>query len=272
MLDMVHLFIRCMTWSFHRSYARYGLIICLMQDMVLLSAYIWHGRLFCHMLNSFTYDTNQWYMQCILSIYDILSIIDVTGVRCDRWSVPIRYSWSLLDVRWWRWLGIVKMTYISHSVMHPLIIKSFLNLFIELLLRMRTCRRLNVIIIAGSIPSLDCGTVLLNLEGRIWCKMATMIVVMMAMIMIMLAIVVIMLTMVVIMLVVLIVAPSFVDSFCNWLVHNCIVKHVHVLHAWYHHYCRVIAIVGLWPHWHMLALGGSRCAWSHFSAYVPQLS
>ena len=151
MYDMVLSSVLCPIWSHHLSYAGHGPIICLR-----------HGRLFCHMLNSFTHDTNQWYMQCILSIYDILSIIDVTGVRCDRWSVPIRYSWSLLDVRWWRWLGIVKMTYISHSVMHPLIIKSFLNLFIELLLRMRTCRRLNVIIIAGSIPSLDCGTVLLN--------------------------------------------------------------------------------------------------------------
>jgi hypothetical protein len=163
---------QCLTWSTYLSDVWHGSFIDLMPDMVssfvlcrtwsYYLSYIWHGRLFCHMLNSFTHDTNQWYMQCMLSIYDILSIIDVTGVRCDRWSVPIRYSWSLLDVRWWRWLGIVKMTYISHSVMHPLIIKSFLNLFIELLLRMRTCRRLNVIIIAGSIPSLDCGTVLLN--------------------------------------------------------------------------------------------------------------
>ena len=91
MPDMVSSFVLCRTWSYYLSY-------------------IWHGRLFCHMLNSFTHDTNQWYMQCMLSIYDILSIIDVTGFRCDRWSVPIRYSWSLLDVRWWRWLGIVKMT------------------------------------------------------------------------------------------------------------------------------------------------------------------
>ena len=68
--------------------------------------------------------------------------------------------------------------------------------------------------------------------------MATIIVMMMAMglimlamVAIMLAMVVIMLSMVVIMLVVLIVAPSFVDSFCHCLVHNCFVKHVHVLHA-----------------------------------------
>ena len=62
-----------------------------------------------------------------------------------------------------------------------------------------------------------------------WCKMATMIV------------------MVVIMMV--IVTPSFVDSFCHWLVHNWIVRHVHLLHAWYH-YCRVIAIAGVWYYWH----------------------
>ena len=99
--------------------------ICLMYD----TSYAWHGRLFCHMLNSFTHATNQWYMQCMLSIYDMLSIIDVTGVRYDRWSAPIRYSWSLLHVRRWRWLGIVMVTYIIHSVMHPLIIKSLLNSF-----------------------------------------------------------------------------------------------------------------------------------------------
>ena len=199
------------TWSFHLPYA-------------------WPGRLFCHMLNSFTHATNQWYMPCMLSIYDMLSIIDVTGARYDRWGALIRYSWSLHDVRWLWWLGIVMMIYISHSVMHPLIIKSLLNSFIKVLLRLLTCHILNVIIIAGALPSLDCGTVLFNWAGRIWCKMATMIVMKMAM--------------VVIMLVVLIVAPSFVDSFCHWLVHNCIVKHFHVLHAWYHHYCRVIAIAG----------------------------
>jgi len=89
-----------------------------------------------------------------------------------------------------------------------------------------------------------------------WCKMATMIVMMMAM--------GVMLVMVAIMLAMLIVAPSFVDSFCHWLVHNCIVKHVHVLHAWYRHYCRVIAIAGLWHHWLRLAQDGSRRAWSQF--------
>ena len=47
----------------------------------------------------------------------------------------------------------------------------------------------------------------------------------------MMAMVMIMLAMVAIMLVVLIVALSFVDSCCHGLVHCCIVKHVHVLHA-----------------------------------------
>ena len=159
---------RCLTWSTDLSDVWHGPFICLMPDMVASSflcmtwsyylSYVWQCRLFCHMLNSFTHATNQWYKPCILSIYDILSIIDVIGVRFDRWSAPIRYSWSLLDVRWWGWLGIVMVTYIIHSVMHPLIIKSFHNSFIQLLLRMRTCRRLNVIIIAGSIPSLDCDT------------------------------------------------------------------------------------------------------------------
>jgi hypothetical protein len=43
--------------------------------------------------------------------------------------------------------------------------------------------------------------------------MATMIVMMMAMVVIMMAMV--------------IVTLSFVESFCHWLVHSCIVKHVH---------------------------------------------
>ena len=130
---------RCLTWSTDMSDVWHGPFICLMHDMVLLSVLCltwsynlscaWYGRLFCHMLNSFTYATNQWYMQCMLSIYDMLSIIDVTGVRYDRWSAPIRYSWSLLHVRRWRWLGIVMVTYIIQSVMHPLIIKSLLNSF-----------------------------------------------------------------------------------------------------------------------------------------------
>ena len=111
----------------------------------------------------------------------------------------------------------------------------------------------------GSLWLLGCNTILLNWAGRSWCKMATMFV--MAMGVIMLAMVVIMLAMVVMM---VIVAPSFVDSFRHWLVHNCIVKHVHVLHAWYHHYCRVIAIAGLWHHWHRLAPGGSLFSWSQF--------
>ena len=102
MYDMVLSSVLCMTWSFHLSYAWYGLIICLLQDMVLLSVLY---PTWSTVLNSFTHATNQWYMQCMLSIYDILSIIDVTGVRCERWSAPIRYSWSLLDVRCWRWLG-----------------------------------------------------------------------------------------------------------------------------------------------------------------------
>jgi len=59
-------------------------------------------------------------------------------------------------------LGIVMVTYIIHSVMHPLIIKSLLNSFIKVLLRLLTCHILNVIIIAGALPSLDCGTVLFN--------------------------------------------------------------------------------------------------------------
>ena len=58
-----------------------------------------------------------------------------------------------------------------------------------------------------------------------WCKMATMIVI------------------------VYIVTTLFVDSFCHWLVRNWIVKHVHLLHAWYH-YCRTITIAGVWYHWH----------------------
>ena len=265
MLDMVHGSVWCMTWSFHLSYAWYGLIICLLQDMVLLSVLY---PTWSTVLNSFTHATNQWYMQCMLSIYDILSIIDVTGVRCERWSAPLRYSWSLLDVRWWRWLGIVMVTYIINSVMHPLIIKSFLNSFIQLLLRMRTCRRLNVIIIAGSIPSLDCGTVLLNLAGRIWCKMATMIVMMMAMVMIMLAIVVIVM-------VIFIVTPSSVDSCCHWLVHCCNVKHVHLLHVRYHHYCRSSRSQECGTTdtgWIELAQGGLLCVRSQFSTCIPQLS
>ena len=238
---------RCLTWSTDLSDVWHGPFICLMHDMVLLSVLCltwsynlscaWYGRLFCHMLNSFAHATNQWYMQCMLSIYDMLSIIDVTGVRYDRWSAPIRYSRSLLDVRRWRWLGIVMVTYIIHSVMHPLIIKSLLNSFIKVLLRLLTCHILNVIIIAGALPSLDCGTVLFNWAGRIWCKMATMIVMIMAMVVIMLAMVVIMMVMVN-------VTPSFVDAFCIWLDHSCYVKHVNLLHVWFHHYCRVIAIAG----------------------------
>ena len=107
----------------------------------------------------------------------------------------------------------------------------------------------------GSMRTLECSHSLQLVAT--WCKMVEMSGMMMAMVMIMLA-------MVAIMLVVLIVAPSFVDSFCHWLVYNCIVKHVHVLHAWYHHYCRVIAIAGLWHHWHRLVQGGSLCAWSQF--------
>jgi hypothetical protein len=41
------------------------------------------------------------YEICMLSIYDMLPIIDVTGVRYGRWGALIRYNWSLPDVRWW---------------------------------------------------------------------------------------------------------------------------------------------------------------------------
>jgi len=78
MYDMVLSSVSCMTWSYYLSYVWHGPIICLVLDMVDCS--------------SFTHATNQWYMQCMLSIYDMLSIIDVTGVRYDRWSAPIRYS------------------------------------------------------------------------------------------------------------------------------------------------------------------------------------
>jgi hypothetical protein len=79
--------------------------------------------------------------------------------------------------------------------------------------------------------------------------MATMIVMMMAMVMIMLANVV---------MVMVIVTPSSVDSCCHWLVHCCNVKHVHLLHVWYHHYCRANAIVGVWYHWHRVDRTGTR--------------
>ena len=179
------------------------------------------------------------------------------------------------------------VTYTIHSVMNPLIMESFLNSFILVLLRLLTCHILNVIIILGSISSLDYCTVLSNLAGRIWCKIATMIVmmiamvvimlamvvimpamvaIMLAMVVIMLAMVVIMLAMVVTMMVMAIVTPSFVDSFCHWLVHCSIVKHVHLLHVWYHHYCRVIAIAGVWYHWPQVDCTGTRgllCTRSH---------
>ena len=122
-LDMV----RCLTWSTDLTDVWHSSPICLMYDMILSSVWFitwsfplpdaWPGRLFCHMLNSFTHATNQWYMQCMLSIYDMLPIIDVTGVRYDRWGALIRYSWSLHDVRWWWWLGIVMLTSLFHAVM-----------------------------------------------------------------------------------------------------------------------------------------------------------
>ena len=161
---------------------------------------------------------------------------------CNRGSIrSLECSDSLQLVATWcktvEMIGDSDGDIMIHSVMHSLIIKSLLNSFIKVLLRLLTCHILNVIIIAGALPSLDCGTVLFNWAGRIWCKMATMIVMIMAMVVIMLAMVVIMMVMVN-------VTPSFVDAFCIWLDHSCYVKHVHLLHVWFHHYCRVIAIAG----------------------------
>ena len=90
---------RCLTWSTDLTDVWHVSPICLMHDMILSSVwcitwffhlpyacitwffhlpYAWPGRLFCHILYSFTHVTNQWYMQCMLSIYDMLPIIDVT--------------------------------------------------------------------------------------------------------------------------------------------------------------------------------------------------
>ena len=103
-LDMV----RCLTWSTDLIDVWHSSSICLMHVMILSSVwfitwsfhlpYAWPGRLFCHMLNSFTRAINHWYIRCMLSIYDMQPIIDVTGVRYDRWGALIR--WSLHDVRW----------------------------------------------------------------------------------------------------------------------------------------------------------------------------
>ena len=119
-----------------------------------------------------------------------------------------------------------------------------------------TCYMLSVIIIAGLIWSLGCDTVLYNRAGRIWCKMAmvvimlAMVVIMKAMVVIMKAIVIVMMmvVVVVIMMAVVIVTPSFIDYCWHGLVHSCIVKHVH------HHYFRVMwditTTAGVWYHWH----------------------
>ncbi len=103
---------RCLTWSTDVTDVWHGSSIYLMHDMIVSSVwcmtwschlpYAWPGRLFCHMFNSFTRAINHWYIQCMLSIYDMQPIIDVAGVRDDRWGALIR--WSLHDVRWRRWL------------------------------------------------------------------------------------------------------------------------------------------------------------------------
>jgi len=91
-LDMV----RCLTGSTDLTDVWHSSPICLMHVMILSSVwfitlsfrlpYAWPGRLFCHILNSFTHATNKWCIQCMLSIYDMLPIIDVIGARYDRWG------------------------------------------------------------------------------------------------------------------------------------------------------------------------------------------
>ena len=99
---------RCLTWSTDLTNVWHGSSIYLLHDMIVSSVwcmtwschlpYAWPGRLFCHMFNSFTRAINHWYIRCMLSIYDMQPIIDVTGVWYDRWGALIR--WSLHDVRW----------------------------------------------------------------------------------------------------------------------------------------------------------------------------
>ena len=94
----------------------------------------------------------------------------------------------------------------------------------------------------GSIGTLECSHSLQLVAT--WCKMVEMIATMMAI--------------VVIVMVIVIVTPSSVDSCWHSIVHCCNANHVHLLHAWYHHYCRVIAIAGVWYHWHRVDRTGIR--------------